>query len=719
MEKKSKYIIKSVSILAALSSLYVFFGLFILKSDFAWTAKQPQTQYAFVEIALITAINAYVLTRKIHVKYRLLILMAGIIIFSFLHSFIWALLIGLVYIILTIHIGNIFSRLLRVEKRIHSSFSIGFAVILAVVAILSFFKIGTPYYLRRVLPFLMALAVFFDRKEIVKNYRKLPEIEEHVGSLLESKVGLWSSIFAISAIYVVIGKANFCTDYDSLWYGLRSEYVLAPSTGIFDNINLVACVYTYPKGFEIYALPFAGLNTYSFIIAVNVVIWLLCGLAIIDTVKEFGLSKGKEISSAMLLMLTPAVTNLVNTAKPDVLSLYFTLIGILYSVRALQKKREEYWIIASSSLLTTFSIKSTSIVFSTILLIVLIVFRIADRRVQIEKGGWGFWSSPVICCAITSLRNIKLTGLPMTSVIVNLLTNIGFKIKYPYVLNSSRRTSVNELLSSGLIWKRIARLPRLFFYPNSSNLITTERTWWGILFSVLFIIAIADFIINIKKRLSVISTNRVFGIINVMFILVSAASIGTMLLLDYPDGNYYMIMQAITYLYLGVYLVERFRNGYALVVTLILENFILAIVTSCAWSVGFTPVSLKNLGYYNHVRNYKETVANNKGIRNIYDYMKEHDDARYLFLSEREDEMFVLPGITELFHHQGEWAGYSLESADALYEFASCTGVKYFLADETISSFQIYQALPEMQSNGWITSELEADGFTLYKVNLD
>ncbi len=707
-------VIEICAFIISVVSAVVFYRYFLVESDFSWTATQSGTIFALLEIMLVIFVTVCIMTSKVDSRYKLLLLCGELLVFAFLHSFLWALLIGLLYIFATVHAGNVLCKVLRIERNVHCSFVLGFVLVITVVALLSLIKLATPHHLRLILPLFMAVVVVLDRKQIIGNLERVKDFELDFSGIIEDSDGFWALIFSIAAFCILIGKANYCTDYDSLWYGLKSEYVLAPFTGIYDNVNLMAAVYTYPKGFEIYTLLFAGLRSYSFIIAINVVIWLMICAGIIDIVKEFGVNQGKAVGAAMLLMLTPAVTNLVNTAKPDVVSLYLQIVGVLYSIKGIKTKKQENWYIAFSALIVTFAVKPTAILYSSLLIIIILIFNIMERGLL--KKGVQVLSIPIVCCIVVFSRTMKLTGMPMTTLVVSMLKDLGFKIKYPYVLNSARVTSLDDLLSTGLLYERILRLPKLFFYPNSSDLVTTERTWWGMLFSVLWIIAVADFLVHIKKRIHDIKSDRIYGIINVMFLIISGSSVGTMLLLDYPDGNYYMIMQAITYVYIGIMLQGCTRRVYGLVGTLIAENIILSIVISCAWSVGFTPISIRDFGYYDHTIKYKETTMNNLGLRDIYEYMKERDDSRTLILSQREDEMLILPGINELYSHQNAWAGYSLESEETLYGFLTYTETDYLLVDSTIETESVYPVLLDMENDGRIVLEQEIDDFKMYKV---
>ena len=71
---------------------------------------------------------------------------------------------------------------------------------------------------------------------------------------------------------------NIALDFDSLWYGVRSRYVLDNGNGIYENMGTIGIVYTYSKGWEVMTLPLANLPSYSFLLAFN--LWLLTRLPV-------------------------------------------------------------------------------------------------------------------------------------------------------------------------------------------------------------------------------------------------------------------------------------------------------------------------------------------------------------------------------------------------------------------------------------------------------
>lgn len=715
----NKYtIINFILLVLVLGLTGLFWNGFMRNSDFKWTVEQMDYWSAIVELVIMATIFSFIILQKITGQAKIILLTLSVAIFAFLHSILVCLIVTTVYVVFTLIIGYIVCKILKFDTRIHVLFFSGFISVISLVALFSICGVGTPHYLKRWFAILFVLVVFMTRRKIIEYCKQIPNKLSVYGKVFDDKVLSCMLVIILTAICCLLGKANFCYDYDSLWYGLRGEYVLAPFKGVYDNVNLIACVYTYSKGFEFYSLVFAGLSSYGFIISINIILWLLMGIALFEILKELNASKKAAFGILVLFFLTPSITNLVNTAKPDIISLYLQTIAILYVVRAIKGKNKLYWIISFSVLLMTFAVKATSILFSTALGFVFVLFKLLNRK-AVTKQGNSFWVLPLVGSIVVYARTIKLTGLPITSLIVSLLTKMGFKIKYPYVLQSVRVTSIKELLNKDFFVERLKRLFKIFFCPNNSALVTTEWTWWGLLFTISWILAIIFFMINIKKHILQWKHGNVQGFISASFIIISGLSFASMMLLEYPDGNYYMLMNLITYIYLGMEAYNIFSKiSMCIYIPLIICNILLGAAISCAWSVGFTPIAVENWGYYNHVEKYKEVIADSKGIRDLYNFMSENNDKRSLFISYREDEMFILPGITEIYQHQRAWGGYVFESDEKLYEYATKTDIDYFIVENSTidADGQISMILDSMVDKSEIQLETEMDGFKLYSI---
>ena len=71
---------------------------------------------------------------------------------------------------------------------------------------------------------------------------------------------------------IQVGRLNIALDFDTLWYGVRSQYIVAGGTGLYENPGLVGMVYVYSKGFEVLTLPLCDLASHSYLTFFN--LWL-------------------------------------------------------------------------------------------------------------------------------------------------------------------------------------------------------------------------------------------------------------------------------------------------------------------------------------------------------------------------------------------------------------------------------------------------------------
>lgn len=711
-----KTLLKLCSIIGILCCFVIFWIKFMRQSDFKWTVEQPQYWNSVIEIAILFWIYYCILSIKSNKNIRVLILSICFFTVAFVHSFIWVLLIGVLYFIFVYHLGNVFNKLLKWSNEFHFNIITGFMIIVIMVAFLSVLKIGTPVMLRKIIPAIALITIILDFKTLFKNANNVKKIINQNEKLLEHKLNIIFETLIFVVFSIIIGKANYCTDYDSLWYGLRSEYVLAPFTGIYDKVNMVGCVYVYPKAFETFSLVFSGLNSYGYFVALNICFLIVTLISLVDIGKELKIQGKSKLLVIMLVLLTPSITNMVTTAKPDVCSLYFQIVAVYFVIKGINDKGGSYIWMAICTLIMTFVIKPTSIAYSSVLILIVIVYKISNK-IHFEKKGYLYGFIPFIAVGSMFARTILLTGLPMTSLVVSLFTKLGFNIKYPYTLASSRVTTVRELLHGDMLWQRICRLPKLFLYPNTADLATTERTWWGILFSVLWIIALIVAILKIKNIICKQNWKTPEGVIIISFFVISIISGGTMLLLDCPDGNYYILMQTLTYLYLVVAL-EKYINVEIITIfsPLILGNILLSIAISCSWGVGFLPVNVSNYGYYNHEEQYKTPTLNNMGLMDLAVYLEKDEKKRSLCFSSREDEILLLPGIIELFNHQATWANYSLQSETALHKFCSSTNMSYILIEDGFldTNTQLADIIADMIQDKYIVKDRKINSFTIY-----
>ena len=93
-------------------------------------------------------------------------------------------------------------------------------------------------------------------------------------------------VFALLYVTVLIiaAKTNLIDDFDSQWYGLRSDYVLEEGGTIFVNLGLAHFVYYYPKLYETLILPLCAFPDSSYPASLSVLFYAFALYVIHDLI---------------------------------------------------------------------------------------------------------------------------------------------------------------------------------------------------------------------------------------------------------------------------------------------------------------------------------------------------------------------------------------------------------------------------------------------------
>ena len=717
--KKKKISICCLLVLIICACL-VFWKGFMRGSDVAWTVQQNGYWDAVLEMALIFWINFIIFTRDFSKKaYKYILLSAVFLVFSFLHAFFYAAIICAAYAIMIYLTGYLISKALFDKKKsneFHYYFVTGMASIIIIIAVLSLFKIGTPEKLRVIFPLIFALEVIVLHRDIrytlMKSYKRMQENQDTDQNLIisvEIAIVLTMLTFAVS-------RANLGLDYDSLWYGLRSDFVLAPKTGIFDKVVLMACVYTYSKGIEVLALPFAGLSSYSFIIGVNIVFCVVTLLAIYDLGRKT-LPKVYSIAMVVLVVLTPSIMNMA--------TIYLQVVVLLYAISGIREKDPQYLAMAFSALALSFGFKPSSIVFSTLIVIVIVLFMFF-QKLRISIKSIRFLIVSIFAVALLWFRTWMITGYPITSLLVSFFEKIGYYPKYPYTLPSANTMSVKELFTTGAIWERFARLFRIFFMPDAGDIYTLEISWWGVLFTVLWIVSMVMIFLRPIKTMKRMKENTIYAFQVISLVICSVASVGCMLILSTPDGNYFMLMHVLTYWFVVTELADKettLQNTIQfLMIPLVSCNFLLSIAISWSWQVGVTPIDLRNVGYYNHKELYVRPTLAENSMTEINEYLTEQYKngtvRRLIGFTRKEHAMYLLSAIVEGCVQQEAWGAETLSSESELSKFMECAKVDGLLLEkEYISSQKGYlNIITQLAQDGIVKTEYESENYLILSV---
>ena len=553
--------------------------------------------------------------------------LTGIFLFSWCHQAFLPLLVSGAYSLLLLVFGKIGTSFLGVWKDVPlfhpSSLIMGAGLWMILVCVISAFGIGGMDLWRGmavVLAFGEALWIYVQKKK-GKNVIHVPVLDEK--GQWDKTEGLMLAVI-LTCILIQAGRMNVALDYDSLHYGLRSPYILDNGRGIYENLGSVNVVYTYSKGLEVLALPLSGLFSYGFVLAFT--IWQTVGVLIMGYRLAAAIGGRKRgLFAACVMALTPGILNMSVTAKSDILTLLFQLAaieGLLFMVRSKDRKKQAgHLFMAAGACLISFTLKPTSLVFSTAAvgsgLLCLMAMKTPVFRL-LTKGAGFFRFLFVPGAALIGLwgRTYLLTGMPSTSVFTSIWELLGFRVRWPFAFSSIP----NEGLSMGFLGGLLhlgERLIKMCFAPLGDDMDHVIIAWGTGLFLLCLTAAVCWGKQAAKKK----ETRLLWTILFV----VSIISIVSIYLLWQVDGNYFMLWYSLAAVCAAVILPgkgsakgrkqsgwPKWTKGLA-VLTAAFQITVMSL-TSWAGGVGFTPVSFKHKGYYDHrAESYQKAEAAGRG----------------------------------------------------------------------------------------------------------
>jgi len=463
------------------------------------------------------------------------------------------------------------------------TFLCGIAIGALLIIFLSLMRLATPFICYAVVVALGLMCAFLKRTSPLILQISRSGITRGLSQRLT-----YSCLYA--TVLVMAAKIHLIADYDSMWYGLRSQFVLEQGGSIFANLGLAHFVYYYPKLYEILILPLCGFGDTGFPAAFNVFIYIVLLAVVYEGVLTLGISRSYAALSALAVGWTPVVVSTVLLVKPDFLTATILLIAFFYSVRAVAQLNLAYSFVAISALFIALAGKLVSIPFGGMLAICFFV-SLAYRTIHISyknhslatidtriKYGNVILPIGIAVLIAISYRTYRLTGLPIIepSFLVNWLSYLGFHPHFPYspaYIGETWHFHLTDTLS--WVWMIIApsKLPDIVF------------TWTGNLFvltAILAFIAIRKWHGHVEFTIAFIFSGILFA-----FALVFIAFYG-----DIPggDGNYY-VFPIIAFTAVTVasyqYLSTSLRNS-SIIILLLLMMFhaVVWFATTPLWKSG-------------------------------------------------------------------------------------------------------------------------------------
>ena len=449
---------------------------------------------------------------------------------------------------------------------------------------------------------------------------------------------------------IQVGRLNIALDFDTLWYGVRSQYIVAGGTGLYENPGLVGMVYVYSKGFEVLTLPLCDLASHSYltffnlwlaVLGIGAMVWnavLLTGNRKQETEKNLTYhSVLPGIMAAVLTVSVPGIMNMALTAKADLITwlLQLIMLGCFFQYIHVY---ENHWIFlsgAAGSYFLSLTMKPTSLVFSTAVFgmmgVYLLWFWFHERGAAAELFHRMVRLIVSLCLpfgALTGIwaRTMKITGMPVTSVFTSIFAWFGFKMKYPFATSELPQNYQEESTLHVLA----RRIWQMLMQPQGEDMGHVILAWGTSLMAVLIVMLVLYGIFSKKGD----EQSHIWNAALVIFFPFVIVSLISLSMLYQIDGNYFMLLYSMLILGACRAMVYFKKIGFyplasKCLAPLLVLNLIVTAISSWAWTAGFSEIHLLNKGRVNH-RAQEQARMEEKGNTLIWQEVSQDPENRVI-----------------------------------------------------------------------------------------
>lgn len=611
----------------------------------------PQTRRMFLEIAVLF-VAAFLLFVRIPARRGRLL--AGV---SLAAAFCWIHVVFLPMAVSALYLGAILllgrflgGRVFGLERKAGCSadFLLGSSFTVTVFCLLSAAGLGKPSILRVLwiaggavlyAAYLKTLlrrgGGFFSDITCGKTEKRTDgeadrETDRRIDRNTTVKTALCAS-FLLVMFLIQAGRMNIALDFDTLWYGVRSQYILAGGGGIYDNPGLVGMVYVYSKGLEVLTLPLCDLASYSYLLFFN--LWMgALGLVVLRRIAGLFMERPFGVLACVLAAGVPGIMNMGISAKPDMITWLLQLIMVEFFFRYVKslpptasgmtspssdaesrRGRSPVWllILTVGAYLFSLTMKPTSLVFSTAVFGMMGIYLLVFRRLRLAAPlrQWAALLFPAAALGAIWGRTMEITGMPVTSVFTSIFAKLGFQMKYPFATGSLPQNWQEESNLHVLV----RRLYQMFLSPRGEDMGHVIIAWGTSLFFFLLIcaavLAAGGWLGKREKSPELTAAHMIFW----PFLAVNLVSL---VMLYQVDGNYFMLLYTFLILASCRLLARVRRDGeklrlviLSLLLPILAFNLFVTAQTNWAWSAGFSEIRLVNKGRVNHKAEQHERLA--------------------------------------------------------------------------------------------------------------
>lgn len=642
-----------------------------------------ESKRMYVEIAILAVLIFGGLALLKRGRSRMYWLTAVVLVFSWIHVVFLPMVVSAMYLISLLAIGRFLRKRVffrgTVWERPYFSFYMDFlfgaSFAIVVYCLLSALGVGKIAWMRLSVYALGVAALGFDFSSIscqcIRGWQTLSwmldgrdKVSVQAGSGVSREIPrrvrrAWTLAAGWCALMFLIqvGRLNIALDFDTLWYGVRSQYIVAGGTGLYENPGLVGMVYVYSKGFEVLTLPLCDLASHSYLTFFN--LWLAVlgiGAMVWNAVLLTGNRKhGKEsreagtekklthrsvlpgIMAAVLTVSVPGIMNMALTAKADLITwlLQLIMLGCFFQYIHVY---ENHWIFLSGAVGSYFlslTMKPTSLVFSTAVFgmmgLYLLWFWFHERGAAADLFHHMIRRTGSLCLPFGALagiwaRTMKITGMPVTSVFTSIFALFGFKMKYPFATSELPQNYQEESTLHVLA----RRIWQMLMQPQGEDMGHVILAWGTSLMAVLIVMLVIYGILSKRGD----EQSHIWNAALVIFFPFVIVSLISLSMLYQIDGNYFMLLYSM--LILGacramVYFkkISFYPLASKCLAPLLVLNLIVTAISSWAWTAGFSEIHLLNKGRVKH-RAQEQARMEEKGNTLIWQEVSQDPENRVI-----------------------------------------------------------------------------------------
>lgn len=626
-----------------------------------------ESKRMYVEIAILAVLIFGGLALLKRGRSRMYWLTAVVLVFSWIHVVFLPMVVSAVYLISLLAIGRFLRKRVffrgTVWERPYFSFYMDFlfgaSFAIVVYCLLSALGLGKIAWMRLSVYALGVAALGFDFSSIscqcIMGWQTLSwmldgsggsrEIPRRVRRAWTLAAGWCALMFLIQ-----VGRLNIALDFDTLWYGVRSQYIVAGGTGLYENPGLVGMVYVYSKGFEVLTLPLCDLASHSYltffnlwlaVLGIGAMVWnavLLTGNRKQETEKKLTYhSVLPGIMAAVLTVSVPGIMNMALTAKADLITwlLQLIMLGCFFQYIHVY---ENHWIFlsgAAGSYFLSLTMKPTSLVFSTAVFgmmgLYLLWFWFHERGAAADLFHHMVRLIVSLCLPFGALagiwaRTMKITGMPVTSVFTSIFALFGFKMKYPFATSELPQNYQEESTLHVLA----RRIWQILMQPQGEDMGHVILAWGTSLMAVLIVMLVLYGIFSKKGD----EQSHIWNAALVIFFPFVIVSLISLSMLYQIDGNYFMLLYSMLILGACRAMVYFKKIGFyplasKCLTPLLVLNLIVTAISSWAWTAGFSEIHLLNKGRVNH-RAQEQARMEEKGNTLIWQEVSQDPENRVI-----------------------------------------------------------------------------------------